>query len=978
MRHNPDTTGRTPPKGLVVYHYYEGDDDPQMDRWAKKAWDIALASPIRIKRDRELTAIAVLGKKVVGGGWSATSYPSSDDDEGEFTFDIVVAPEAQRKGVGDALVEEMLKQFRDVATMGDMDFVLNIEVVNPAMERILARRGFTRRGEDDPRASHGDVMMTRRNGGPVPRRNGGPVPRRNRRNPEGGSALTYSEADLARALARDKNLKKANLKGADLKGVDLTGANLASANLSGANLEGAKISAADFFGANLEGANLAGANLKGSDFGLGNLSGVNLAGANLERANFVKVTLNGADLAGANLTGANLERANLDGAILNGANISDANLTGANLTGANLDEAILSATTLCGAVFDKASLIGAELDGARMEPYVLRGRTSFRGADLAGANLKGAIVQEVDFTGANLTGANATHLRGLGRFGADSVEFDGASLRYADLTGSHFRDSSFVNVDFTRADLREVVFNSTDLRDADFTGADLYRTRFNLCERKGALGLPAERLKAVLAGESRESLRGLDFSNLELDGVDLSGRDLEGANFADASLATTSFRGASLDGCDFSKAYVTGADFTSTTLRATNFTSVQAERADFSETFCGGTDFTGAKMAVAQFKNAEMTSADLTGASVTEVDFTGTTFQGVKAVGAYFNRAILRNVEITSSKLDYATFKGADLTGSRIAYTSVERADFTDAKMEDTVFDDVDLSSATMPKPFRERLFQKAHGYGRMSGPILKMDKPDAPTKAAEFKKKYPREAERLKADTQGRDLVPAVKEAVRAKYRSPRPWVLTRGKYTGSMQRYCGGPNEVVKFNIDLLDSDLTPSQQGRLRQLAETSRRSGHPHETDDLFTIGWVRYCEDNANETWLVEEVQSDVSIVRQKLKEQDFPEDFREVVEILGPIADRFYHDALSIIFEMAAEKGYAVEMLDYPAKREFGSPKSVYTDLPREMGMQKQAKSALEGEAVYGVGEVWYYKPNPARLSARRSSRRRNPTRSRR
>jgi hypothetical protein len=47
MRYNPDTTGRTPPKGLVVYHYYEGDDDPQMDRWAQKAWDIALASPIR-------------------------------------------------------------------------------------------------------------------------------------------------------------------------------------------------------------------------------------------------------------------------------------------------------------------------------------------------------------------------------------------------------------------------------------------------------------------------------------------------------------------------------------------------------------------------------------------------------------------------------------------------------------------------------------------------------------------------------------------------------------------------------------------------------------------------------------------------------------------------------------------------------------------------------------------------------------------
>ena len=166
-RRNPaasDTTGRKPPKGLVVLRYYSDDDNEEMDKLAEKAWKIALASPIRILSNRELSAIALIGNKVVGGGWSAVEHPRYDDAEGTFTFDIVVDPKAQGKGVGDALVEEMLREFRSVRDMGDAEYVLNVEVVNPAMERILARRGFRLRDEEDPLAARGRTMMTRPNG----------------------------------------------------------------------------------------------------------------------------------------------------------------------------------------------------------------------------------------------------------------------------------------------------------------------------------------------------------------------------------------------------------------------------------------------------------------------------------------------------------------------------------------------------------------------------------------------------------------------------------------------------------------------------------------------------------------------------------------------------------------------------------------------------------------------------------------------
>jgi hypothetical protein len=110
---------------------------------------------------------------------------------------------------------------------------------------------------------------------------------------------------------------------------------------------------------------------------------------------------------------------------------------------------------------------------------------------------------------------------------------------------------------------------------------------------------------------------------------------------------------------------------------------------------------------------------------------------------------------------------------------------------------------------------------------------------------------------------------------------------------------------------------------------------------------------------VEEVQSDVGIVRTKLKDGTAPaglEGYEDVIVELRPYIDRFYEDALGIVFIEAEKKGYAVEMLEYEAKKAFKSPRNVYTDLPRSMGMQKRPKSAVLGERV---AETWYYKPNP-------------------
>jgi hypothetical protein len=120
---------------------------------------------------------------------------------------------------------------------------------------------------------------------------------------------------------------------------------------------------------------------------------------------------------------------------------------------------------------------------------------------------------------------------------------------------------------------------------------------------------------------------------------------------------------------------------------------------------------------------------------------------------------------------------------------------------------------------------------------------------------------------------------------------------------------------------------------------------------------------ASKTWLVEEVQSDVGVVREKLKDGSVPpglEKYADVIEELRPYIDRFYEDALGVVFVEAEKKDYAVEMLTYELKKHMGSPRSVYTDLPRAMGMQRRRGSRVVpvDETQY---ETWYYKPNPRR-----------------
>jgi len=143
-----------------------------------------------------------------------------------------------------------------------------------------------------------------------------------------------------------------------------------------------------------------------------------LAGASLAGISWPKVDLTGADLLEADLSRADLTDTTLNGAHAQGINLRRARLHGASLRGLQASD---------------ADLRGADLSH-------VRGCVCFRSADLAGANLRGALLGSTDFAGACLVGADLTRadLTAAKLLDADlaGANLTGACLDHAILKGS--------------------------------------------------------------------------------------------------------------------------------------------------------------------------------------------------------------------------------------------------------------------------------------------------------------------------------------------------------------------------------------------------------------------------------------------------------------------------------------------------------------------------------------------------------------
>jgi len=425
-----------------------------------------------------------------------------------------------------------------------------------------------------------------------------------------------------------------------------------------------------------------------------------------------------------------------------------------------------------------------------------------------------------------------------------------------------------------------------------------------------------------------------------------------------------------------------------------NFDQSDLDRALAGDKNLTEADLHDADLTGVDLRGADLRDADLTYANLKDVEYDDSTiwpesvrdvlcvWQGDKYLnyadlifanlsGADLTGARLTNAKLSAADLTDAKLNGANLTGANLRGATLTRADLNGAILDDIEYDEYTRWPAGFTLWQPKRHLKRA--YGSMTGPVLKFGKPEVPYRARDFKQKYPQEFDLLKRMTGGADFSPQFAENLRQTNLTPYDWIVTHGKYKEeNKHRLCPEPNFLLTLNIDMDDERFTAHQKDVLRKLATTSKRSGHPYERDPLFTVGWVRICRDDANGVWLVEEVQSDIHIVRGKMDSEQHGSlskaDLVEVMEVMQPYIDRFYADALGITLIEAEKLGYEVEMLDHVTKMRQGlagtdehgvtvsAAKPLYRDLPASMGISAKRRSKVLPDLQE---DVRWTRPNP-------------------
>jgi uncharacterized protein YjbI with pentapeptide repeats len=222
------------------------------------------------------------------------------------------------------------------------------------------------------------------------------------------SSVSAEKAVFVAASFECASLDGAELTAADFRGANLTGASFQRADLGRARLTSARILEADFSGANLEQAELSGLKLFEANFTGARFVAAVLRKCDLEEMALPEAHFEGADLRGALLTGCLLRNANLSKADLRETGLADINAEGADLRGADLRGATFHmGSSRSGLVF---SFIASE--GSRTgfytddyEEQIFKAPEEIRKANLCGADLRGARVDDVDFYLVDLRGA---------------------------------------------------------------------------------------------------------------------------------------------------------------------------------------------------------------------------------------------------------------------------------------------------------------------------------------------------------------------------------------------------------------------------------------------------------------------------------------------------------------------------------------------------------------------------------------------
>lgn len=382
----------------------------------------------------------------------------------------------------------------------------------------------------------------------------------------------------------------------------------------------------DLRDARMVGSHMPGVHLDDADLSFSNLFGATFSHGSLVRCNFTRCDLRGVHLDYADAEEAVFRYADLrDGFIM--MRDADGVLCVADSVMSGLENLINSPSKDddgdCGEDHDAFSPWHSRL--------LVKGHTSLKyanlaGADLTGSNLSGADLRGVNFAGANLTDAN----------------FQGCVLHGASLAGAVIDNTNFAKADFRGCDVRG--------RDLVYANCPSVKTNKTFDGREEAL---AEMLRDHETWRASKGRKGVI---LDLDGYDLSDRSFSGLRFSCGSLRFVRFLDAKFKGGSFARANLQWSVF-----RDAELVDVDFRGADLSKSVLCGAVFRDCAFDPhpslkpgGQDRSARLSFANMQGAV-----FENCTFNRVD-----FTRARLAGAEFRNCTFDQANFKGATLKGA--------------------------------------------------------------------------------------------------------------------------------------------------------------------------------------------------------------------------------------------------------------------------------------------------------------------------
>ncbi|MDB5815851.1 MAG: pentapeptide repeat-containing protein [Rhodocyclales bacterium] len=264
------------------------------------------------------------------------------------------------------------------------------------------------------------------------------------------------------ALALGEQVMAWHRDGVVLAGRDMAGACLRGVDLSGADLREALLERADLRGASLVGANLKGAVLTAAQLDAADFSGANLDAANLCGSQALKTKFTRASMRGARAFDAVWCQADLRGTVLD-------DLLALRI---DLSEALLDDTQLTRTLLSDAKAAGSHWRNSKWHMTIAMG-AQMQGADFSGAQLSRSVLMDAQM-GASQWSAAGMHTV----YAGGKSNWDGASLNGAKIVKCGWRGASLAGADMRLGIFTQSDFGDADLSDALLDDAQFYRSLF--------------------------------------------------------------------------------------------------------------------------------------------------------------------------------------------------------------------------------------------------------------------------------------------------------------------------------------------------------------------------------------------------------------------------------------------------------------------------------------------------------------------